>query len=126
MRKALSIALMILLSGCASNDDKQKQLEMLASNRASLLSSELPIEHGPLSIMRASSSGTTIEIMIIYNDDAPGAISTQRLLNATMSHYCSDEAVRKNMDVGLTYRLKIRNSRGQLMVDQMIDETQCQ
>ncbi|MDR9825665.1 GspS/AspS pilotin family protein [Vibrio sp. FNV 38] len=125
MYKVLSIALALILVGCASSDEQQKQLELLASNRASVLSAELPIEYGPLSIMRASSSASTIEIMMIYNDDAPGAISTQRLLDATMGFYCSDEAVRSNLDVGLTYRLKIRNSRGQLMVDQVIDATQC-
>ncbi|MGL6258863.1 GspS/AspS pilotin family protein [Vibrio sp. WXL210] len=125
MRKTLLIALITALAGCASNNDKQQQLELLASNRASLLAAELPIEQGPLSIMRASSRGSTIEIMMIFNDDAPGTVTTQQLLNNSMAQYCFNENVRRNLDVGLSYRLKIRNSRGQLIVDQMVDASQC-
>lgn len=125
MRKTLLIALITALAGCASSNDQQQQLELLASNRASLLAAELPIEQGPLSIMRASSRGSTIEIMMIYNDDAPGTVTTQQLLKKTMLQYCFNENVRRNLDVGLSYRLKIRNSRGQLIVDQMVDASQC-
>ncbi|MGL6313699.1 GspS/AspS pilotin family protein [Vibrio sp. WXL103] len=125
MRKTLLIALITALAGCASSNDKQQQLELLASNRASLLAAELPIEQGPLSIMRASSRGSTIEIMMIFNDDAPGTVTTQQLLNNSMAQYCFNENVRRNLDVGLSYRLKIRNSRGQLIVDQMVDASQC-
>ncbi|EDL53658.1 hypothetical protein VSAK1_00962 [Vibrio mediterranei AK1] len=47
MKKSLWMALtaVTVLAGCSSaNDDQQRQIEMLAQSRASVLSSGLPIE----------------------------------------------------------------------------------
>lgn len=116
----------LLLTGCASNSKEQRQLELIASNRASLLMSELPIERGPLHIMRATAKGSTIEMMMIYDQDAPGALSTQRVLNQSIQNYCTNSSVSANLELGLNYRIKIRNTRGQLMVDQIINRDTCQ
>ncbi|WP_196333649.1 type II secretion system pilot lipoprotein GspS-beta, partial [Vibrio campbellii] len=34
-------------------------------------------------------------------------------------------AVREQIDMGLMYRIKIRNSRGQLMADELVSEQTC-
>ncbi|MDN3683461.1 GspS/AspS pilotin family protein [Vibrio sinaloensis] len=116
-----------VLAGCSSSAQKQKKhLELLADNRAQLLSSELPLEAGPLSIMRASAKGTTIEIMMVYNQDAQGAKPTSAVLNYSINTYCSNPAIKKtNLDAGLTYRIKMRNTRGQLMADELISAQRC-
>jgi hypothetical protein len=116
----------VLLSGCSSSsNDVDKQLELLASNRATLIQAQLPVEDGPISVMRASSNGRVIEIMMIYNEDAPNARPVQSVFQSGISHYCSDPETKSNLEAGLAYRIKIRNSRGQLMIDKIIDKKSC-
>ncbi|MCG3728182.1 GspS/AspS pilotin family protein [Vibrio cincinnatiensis] len=115
----------LLLSGCSSTGDQQKNLELLAANRASVLNAELPIEQGPLNIMRASSKGSTIEMMMIYNLDQQGAQSMTQVMEKSVQRFCSSSEIRANLDVGISYRLHVRNPRGQLMVDQIVTKSQC-
>ena len=121
----LAILATTIITGCSSSGE-QRQLEMLAHSRASVIAAELPMEVGPLSIIRANSKGTMIEIMMVYNQDAPGAKPIQHVLKTSIQSYCSDEETKSNLDVGLTYRIKMRNTRGQLMVDQIVAKQTCQ
>lgn len=127
MRARLASALLLasFLMGCASDGNQQRQLELLASNRASLLAAELPLEAGPLSIMRASSKGTTIEIMMVYNQEQQGAKPLQQVLNTSITRYCTNKDTKANLDAGLSYRIKMRNSRGQLMADELVSQETC-
>ena len=120
------IGLVMIVAGCSStSSEKQKQLELLAQNRANLLSAELPLESGPLSIMRANAKASTIEIMMVYNQDAPGAKDTRQVLKQSIHTYCSSPDTRNNLEVGLSYRIKMRNSRGQLMADELVTYDRC-
>lgn len=120
------IALSTMLAACSSPDaEKQRHLELLADNRASLLSSELPLEAGPLSIMRATAKGTTIEIMMVYNDEARGAKPTSQVLKQSIHTYCVNPDTKNNLEVGISYRIKMRNSRGQLMADELVTHDRC-
>ncbi|HDY7838065.1 TPA: GspS/AspS pilotin family protein [Vibrio vulnificus] len=126
-KKVLYASLVLLaLAGCSSNGEKERQLELMASNRAGVLSAGLPIEYGPLKVMRISSSKNIVEIMMIYNTDTTGAKPTQELLSTSVSKYCEDATVRNQLDMGLMYRIKIRNSRGQLIIDEMVTAASCQ
>ncbi|MFC5077355.1 hypothetical protein VTH8203_01333 [Vibrio thalassae] len=128
MKKSLwlTITAMAVLAGCSSTDaDQQRQIEMLAQSRASVLSSGLPVEQGPLSIMKAAANKGTVEIMMIYNTDAKGAKPLDTVLRTSMNFYCTDREVKSNLEMGLSYRIKIRNSRGQLMVDQIVTKDYC-
>lgn len=128
MKKSLwlTITAMAVLAGCSSTDaDQQRQIEMLAQSRASVLSSGLPVEQGPLSIMKAAANKGTVEIMMIYNTDAKGAKPLDTVLRNSMNFYCTDREVKSNLEMGLSYRIKIRNSRGQLMVDQIVTKDYC-
>jgi len=116
---------LITLSGCSSNANQQKNLELLADNRASLLSSELPLEYGPLNIMRANAKGATVEMMMVYNADDRNAKPVSQVLESSVKTFCSNEDIRANLDVGLSYRIKMRNSRGQLLVDELITQQTC-
>lgn len=122
---AFVVAIIALMAGCSSNADQQEHLELLASNRASAISSELPLEFGPLSVMRANSKGSTVEIMMIYNADHQGAKPIDQVLKTSINVYCSDSLTKSNLDIGLTYRIKIRNNRGQLMIDQLVTKESC-
>lgn len=116
----------LLLVGCSSGSaEKQRQLELLADNRASLLSSELPIEFGPLHILRATAKSTTIELMMIYNTDAENAKPTEQVLKTAINSFCGNSAIRTNLDVGLSYRIQMRSNRGQLMADQLVTQQTC-
>ncbi|NLS13007.1 type II secretion system pilot lipoprotein GspS-beta [Vibrio sp. SM6] len=119
---ALSI---LTLSGCASNDEQARQLEILASNRAGILSAGLPLEYGPLQVMSATAKRHVIEIMMIYNDSAPGAKPISDVVSASVSYYCNNPEIKSQLDKGLLYRIKLRNSRGQLMVDEYISAPSC-
>lgn len=114
-----------LLVGCSSSGDKDDQLALLAQNRALLLTNDLPYKAGPLSIMRANAHENVIEIMMIYNNDEHGAKSTQAFTNLGTQAFCHSPDVRENLKAGLVYRIKIRNPRGQLMVDQMLTAKSC-
>ncbi|ASI96710.1 MULTISPECIES: GspS/AspS pilotin family protein [Vibrio] len=126
MKKLLCLFLVFgALAGCTSNDDQQRQLELMASNRAGVLSAGLPVEYGPLKILRVSSNKNVVEMMMIYNDDALGAKPLNQVLNTSIYTYCNTPAVRKQIDMGLMYRIKIRNSRGQLIADELVSEQTC-
>ncbi|HHF3023762.1 TPA: GspS/AspS pilotin family protein [Vibrio diabolicus] len=126
MKKLLCLFLAFsALAGCSSTDDNQRQLELLASNRAGVLSAGLPLEYGPLQIMRVSSNKNVVEMMMIYNDDALGAKPLNQVLNTSIYTYCSNPEIRKQIDMGLMYRIKVRNSRGQLMADELVSEQTC-
>lgn len=126
MKKLLCIFLVLgALAGCSSSGDKERQLELMASNRAGVLSAGLPIEYGPLQIMRVSSNKNVVEMMMIYNDGAAGAKPLAQVINTGIYTYCNTPAIRQQIDMGLMYRLKIRNSRGQLMADELISAQRC-
>lgn len=127
MKLKLSLAMLtaILVTGCSSSGE-QRQLEMLAHSRASIIAAELPMEVGPLTIMRANSNGTMIEIMMVYNQDASGAKPIQQVLKTSIKSYCSGQETKNNLDVGLSYRIKMRNTRGQLMIDEIVTKQTCQ
>ena len=116
-----------LLAGCASSEqDQQRQLEMMAQHRAGVLSAGLPIEYGPLSVMRVLAKNTVIEIMMIYNQDAKGAKPLNQVVDMSVNSYCTNSEVRANLDMGLAHNIKIRNTRGQLMVEKLISKDTCQ
>lgn len=113
------------LAGCSSTDEKERQLELMASNRAGVLSAGLPIEYGPLKVMRISSTKNVVEMMMIYNTDAKDAKPVNALIATSIAQYCQDSTVRNQLDMGLVYRIKIRNSRGQLLTDELITTQSC-
>ncbi|HGZ6487789.1 TPA: GspS/AspS pilotin family protein [Vibrio parahaemolyticus] len=126
MKKLLCLFLAFgALAGCSSSNDNQRQLELMASNRADVLSAGLPLEYGPLQIMRVSSNKNVVEMMMIYNDDALGAKPLNQVLNTSIYTYCNTPSVREQIDMGLMYRLKVRNSRGQLIADELVSEQTC-
>ncbi|MFN1534731.1 GspS/AspS pilotin family protein [Vibrio jasicida] len=126
MKKLLCLFLVFgALAGCSSSDDKQHQLELMASNRAGVLSAGLPLEYGPLKILRISSNKNVVEMMMIYNDDALGAKPLNQVVNTSIYTYCNTPAVREQLDMGLMYRIKVRNSRGQLMADELVSAQTC-
>ncbi len=126
MKKLLCFFLAIgTLAGCTSSDDKQRQLELMASNRAGMLSAGLPLEHGPLQIMRVSSDKNVVEMRMIYNEGALGAKPLNQVINSSIYTFCHSPEIRKHIDIGLMYRVKVRNSRGQLVADELISEQRC-
>ncbi|MEZ9564624.1 GspS/AspS pilotin family protein [Vibrio artabrorum] len=128
MKKWIIVSVAVaLLSGCASAErEQQRQLEMMAQNRAGVLSAGLPIEYGPLSIMRVLAKSTVIELMMIYNQDAKGAKPLNQVVEMSVNSYCTNSEVRSHLDMGLAYNIKIRNTRGQLMIDKLITKQTCQ
>ncbi len=126
MKKLLCCFLAIgALAGCTSSDDKQRQLELMASNRAGMLSAGLPLEQGPLQIMRVSSNKNVVEMMMIYNEGALGAKPLSQVINSSIYTFCHSPDIRQQIDMGLMYRVKVRNSRGQLVADELISEQSC-
>jgi hypothetical protein len=114
-----------LLAGCASSNDKQSQIELIAQHRVSVLSAGLPLEFGALNVMKASSKGSVIEILMLYNQDQ-GKIAPQELMHNAVRYYCSSNEVKTNLEQGVRYRLMLRNARGQLIVDQAVGIETCE
>ncbi|WP_413284653.1 GspS/AspS pilotin family protein [Vibrio sp. MA40-2] len=120
----LSTLLMIIIAGCSSNGDKERQIEAIASHRATIIANSLPIEHGPLTIMQAKANGHIVELMMLYNDD--GTISPQQLMESSVNYYCTNTDVQGNLQHGVVYNLKIRSPRGQLLIDQVVSLETCE
>lgn len=114
-----------LLAGCSSTNKDQKRLEMIATNRAALLSSELPLQYGPLHIMRANSRGSMIEMMMVYNTDAAEAKPVQDVMTHSAMSFCQNPTISDNLTQGIDYRIKIRDSRGKLLIDNIITDKSC-
>ena len=51
--------------------------------------------------------GTTIEIMMVYNQDQAGAKPIEQVMNRGISYYCSNKDTKANLEAGLSYRLKM-------------------
>lgn len=126
IKSAALLTAFALLAGCSSSAEKEKHLSLLADSRAGLLSAELPLESGPLSIMRATAKGSTIELMMVYNQDAKGAKPITEVFNRSVQTYCTANDTKNNLQVGLSYRIKMRNSRGQLLIDELITQQRCE
>lgn len=75
--------------------------------------------------MRISSTKNVVEMMMIYNTDAKDAKPVNALIATSIAQYCQDSTVRNQLDMGLVYRIKIRNSRGQLLTDELITTQSC-
>ncbi len=126
MKKLLCFLLAIgALTGCTSSDEMQRELELMASNRAGMLSAGVPLKQGPLQIMRVSANKNVIEMMMIYNEGALGAKPINQVLNSSVYTFCYSPDIREQIDMGLMYRFIVRNSRGQLIADELISEQTC-
>ncbi|CAM3937461.1 hypothetical protein VA7868_04267 [Vibrio aerogenes CECT 7868] len=121
----IALGLTTALFGCSSNTNQEDQLNLLATNRANIIQSKLPVKSGPLSIMRASANGKTIELMMIYNESETGAKPIQTVLSQSTKEFCQQKETKANLDAGISYRIKMRNPRGQLMVDQYLTKETC-
>jgi PBP1b-binding outer membrane lipoprotein LpoB len=119
------LLLSMALTGCSSAPSEQEKLELLAQKRALMITAELPIESGPLAIMRAVAKKNIIEIMMIYNVDAEGAKPITEVIAQSVKSYCTQDEIKSNLDAGLAYRINMRDSRGKLIVDQMVTKESC-
>ena len=123
---SIAMAALLTVVGCASQDDEErKRIEALAQSRASIIASGLPLESGPLSIMKASAKSGVVEIMMLYNTDARGAMPMSQVLYNSTNYYCTNPDVVANLQEGVMYRILMRNSRGQLVIDELINEDYC-
>ncbi|MUK60775.1 hypothetical protein GNP81_07710 [Aliivibrio fischeri] len=123
MKKILLTAISaIILSGCASNE-QQQEIEMLADYRASVLASVLPLEMGQLTLLQAKAKQGVVKMMFL--DGGNGEISTNQIIENSITTFCKDKEVRPVLDKGVTYRYIIRNSRGQKQNDIIVNEQSC-
>lgn len=123
---AALLATFALLAGCSSSAEKEKHLALLADSRAGLISAKLPLESGPLSIMQATAKGSTIELMMVYNQDAKGSKPVADVFKRSVQTYCTADDTKNNLQVGLSYRIKMRNARGQLLIDELVTQQNCE
>ncbi|OBT13861.1 hypothetical protein A9264_01595 [Vibrio sp. UCD-FRSSP16_10] len=113
----------IILAGCASSSAEQRELKLMADRRAGILASSLPIEYGPLTITRATAKETTVIIEMLYNQS--GHKPADKLVTSANDFYCNSKDVRETMDKGINYLIKIRNNRGQQIIEQVISAKTC-
>jgi hypothetical protein len=113
----------LTLAGCASNNEQQRELELQADRRANILASNLPLEYGPLTITRATSKNEVVIIEMLYNQ--AGSKPADQLMASAKNYYCASDDVKAAMDEGIRYLIKIRNSRGQVVVEEIISSQTC-
>lgn len=116
----------LLLSACSSAErDEQNRIEMLAKNRAAILSAGLPIKQGPLSIMRVTAKKSTVVMMMLYNTDSEKALPISQVVSQSKQQLCNNIEVKTNLEMGLSYQIELRSARGQLLVDEFITAASC-
>ncbi len=126
MKKLLCILAAVgILAGCSTSDSKERELELMASNRASVLSEGLPIEQGPLKILRIDAKGGVVRMMMIYNAGAQGAKPVNTVLDNSIASYCKNNEIKTQLNMGLVYRITIRDPRGQVIADKMVNKSSC-
>ncbi len=127
MKKLLTFLLVpLFLASCASHEDEQRRkLKQMASNRAEALSAGLPVERGPLKIMRVLPKDNIVRLMMIYNTDGKNAEPVNQVLDRSVDSFCSNKEIVANLEEGLVYEIKIRNARGQLLIDKKITDQTC-
>lgn len=96
---------------------------MLADYRASVLASVLPLEMGQLTLLQAKAKQGVVEMMFL--DGGNGEVSTNQIIENSITTFCKDKEVRPVLDKGVTYRYIIRNSRGQKQNDIIVNEQSC-
>ncbi|WP_337917158.1 type II secretion system pilot lipoprotein GspS-beta, partial [Vibrio cholerae] len=42
-----------------------------------------------------------------------------------VSTFCANQDIRSHLDVAISYRIQMRNTRGQLMADQLVTKERC-
>lgn len=114
-----------VLTGCTSNDEKNRQLELLASNQSEILSKSIPIEYGALKILRVSSNENIVSMLMIYNDKGHSEKEIYQIITSSVKTYCNTSLIRKKMDLGLVYKIEIRNPRGKLITSELISNESC-
>ena len=123
MKKIILTALSaILFSGCASNE-QQQEIEMLADYRASILASTVPLEMGPLTLIQVKEKQAVVEM--VFLDGGSGEMSTNQIIENSITTYCNDKEIRPVLEKGVSYRYLIRNSRGQKQNDILVTEQSC-
>lgn len=123
MKKLIITALSVLvLSGCASNE-QQQEIEMLADYRASVLASSLPLEMGQLTLIQVKEKQGVVEM--VFLDSGNGEVSTNQIIEHSITTYCGDKEIRPVLQKGVAYRYLIRNSRGQKQNDIFVNEQSC-
>ncbi len=113
------------LLGCSSSDEHERNLELLADNRANLLSASLPLEYGPLNILQATAKGSTVRLSMVYNEDN-AKLSAAQLYQNSVHGLCRDKAIEDNLSIGLRYHIDIRNTRGQVIVSETLTSKSCE
>ncbi len=112
------------LWACSSSDEHQRNLELLADSRANLISSSLPLEAGPLTILQASAKGDIVQLLMMYDDDNTRLSAKQLYLNSVLS-LCLNKTIQDNLAMGLRYHINIRNARGQKIVNETLTQDGC-
>jgi hypothetical protein len=103
--------------------EQQRELELLADRRAEILSSGLPVNYGPLSIVRAQARDNRVIIEMLYADDS--SMSAQTLYQQAEKYYCNNSEITATLKQGLVYEIRIRNNRGQMAVNEVISLSTC-
>ena len=113
-----------LLTGCASDEAQiMEEASTLAAERAANLSISLPYQKGPLHIFSAHSKQNIVKITIFYNNQSA---HVPHLAESTIASYCADKEVIDILRKGVVYRIFMRNEKGNVILDQFIDNTSCQ
>ncbi|ORT50039.1 hypothetical protein ST37_08945 [Vibrio sp. qd031] len=121
--RTLLVAAAIISVGCSSQMDQQRELELLADRRAEILSSGLPVNYGSLSIVRAQAKQNRVILEMLYAGDS--TLSAQALYQQAEKYYCSNSEILTTLKQGLVYEIRIRNSRGQITVNELISDSTC-
>ncbi len=120
----LALAATTLLGCASSSAKKQQQLARKAEARAGILAAGLPVNYGALSIVNAHSKDANIILDMVYSQST--ALSANQLFEKAKDTYCANESITESLEEGMNYQVRIRNSRGQMVVNQMITQNSCQ
>ncbi|OAN13674.1 hypothetical protein A3K86_13950 [Photobacterium jeanii] len=122
LKKILPLAALLVLSGCASNEDDTAIA--LAKERAARINAKAPYDKiDEYQIMKAQAKNKTVIITVLYGGG--GNVAPSQAIKAAAVNYCQNDELQPVFDAGVSYNIKIMDMRGRTMVEQAVYDAYC-
>lgn len=117
-RNTFVLFFIVLLSGCLSS---HMSVSALSDYRATIISSQLPLKVGPLTLVKAQSDGQYVTLY--FNKE--GILDMDNLIKRVALHFCGSLETRDLMNRGVSYRISTFDSTKMETQIHIISEEKC-
>jgi hypothetical protein len=117
-------ATVVILTGCASQSDKDKKLTTLVNARAAEITSGLPVQNGGYTLVMARTSSAETLDLLVYSDAKNSTDDDRQFLHRFGSDLCKTTDSLTLLQYGATYRIILRRGNNEENV-QLVRSANC-